>query len=423
MIFSQLRQYLVKGAPAEYVTKTVLKLMKTARERRFEAYLQLLPAQLRKDMGVSQLRREWPDAVPYRLKTRHEGRASVWQVQESAHQARLALLMHQWIVQDKEPQLEVEERLRFFTMEEGGSESEKGSQAQEPGSFLAAVQKSDEDSRDERGSERERLQKLCLQVVTVTTKLRKRTADEKKALVMILNHEIEVPTIPPFLRLSMTPGELAVFEDIFMALEYPLYAHLEPGQRFYDNLTSNVVVEQISGGPEAAAAHTREIEEFKGDLARISLDNAARTVKVTFKNKAKAVKWVGWLMPLGNRTLPLVDYEMIRERAKRTHELVMLDYYSFTIEVRTGEMSSRGMYELLTSSLGLQVQELEHSASPTTGLMERQWRVRVHSHGCPPGLRAKSHVVQGEVEAVLHHAAIHVNWPCRRCRAPEHPYS
>jgi hypothetical protein len=180
-------------------------------------------------------------------------------------------------------------------------------------------------------------------------------------------------------------------------------------------------VEQISGGPEAAAAHTREIEELKGDLARISLDNAARTVKVTFKNKAKAVKWVGWLMPLGNRTLPLVDYEMIRERAKRTHELVMLDYYSFTIEVRTGEMSSRGMYELLTSSLGLQVQELEHSASPTTGLMERQWRVRVHSHGCPPGLRAKSHVVQGEVEAVLHHAAIHVNWPCRRCRAPEHP--
>jgi hypothetical protein len=48
---------------------------------------------------------------------------------------------------------------------------------------------------------------------------------------MILSHEIAVAMAPPFLRQSMTISKLAVFEDMFMALEYPLYAHLAPGQK------------------------------------------------------------------------------------------------------------------------------------------------------------------------------------------------
>jgi hypothetical protein len=164
-----------------------------------------------------------------------------------------------------------------------------------------------------------------------------------------------------------------------------------------------------------------KIDDFKNDLSRISLDNVTRMVKVTFKGRGKAAKWAGWTMPLAKRMLELIDYDMIRERAKRTHELVLQDYYSFTAEVRKGDMSSRGMLELLMGGLGLKVQELVHSASPTTGIIERQWQVRVHSTGCPAVLREKSYVVQGDVEIVLHHGATYVNWPCRKCLAPGHP--
>jgi len=189
MVFNQLRQYLIKGAPAEYVQQTVLKLVDLATERRYAAYLELLPAQQVKDKEQSQLRQEWQDAIPYRLRERNEGWTSVWQVLESAQQSRLALVMHQWIIIDKEPQVEVEERLRFFHLERRGQATEEGRlPSREPGTFLAAVTSKEMGRVGEEGKEVERLRELCLQPVTATTKLRKRTAGEKKALVMILKH-------------------------------------------------------------------------------------------------------------------------------------------------------------------------------------------------------------------------------------------
>ncbi|GMF32939.1 unnamed protein product [Phytophthora fragariaefolia] len=202
-----------------------------------------------------------------------------------------------------------------------------------------------------------------------------------------------------------------------MALEYPLYAHLAPGQWFFDNMTKTAILAQIHGGPEAAPAHRYKIEAFKQELSRISIDMKSRVLKVTFKGKMTAAKWAGWQLPLASKLISLIDYDMIRERARRTHELVMLDYYSFEVGVRKGVMSSREMFALLADGLGLAIQEM----MPQTGVHERQWQVRVRASECPKCIEGKSYVMLGEVEVIFHHAGTHVNWPCRTCASPEHP--
>ncbi|KAE9293501.1 hypothetical protein PF008_g24783 [Phytophthora fragariae] len=53
---------------------------------------------------------------------------------------------------------------------------------------------------------------------------------------------------PSFLEQSMTAEELAIFTDVFMALEYPMYAHLVPGQRFGENMSKAALMAQIYVG-------------------------------------------------------------------------------------------------------------------------------------------------------------------------------
>jgi hypothetical protein len=97
------------------------------------------------------------------------------------------------------------------------------------------------------------------------------------------------------------------------------------------------------------------------------MDMRSRMLKVTFKGRDKARKWVGWTVPLPNRALLLVEYDTIQKRAKQTHELVMMVYYSFVVEVHNGEMPSR---ELLELGMGLDVQALDHTVLPGGGIQE-----------------------------------------------------
>jgi hypothetical protein len=370
MVFEQLRKYLRESAPEKYVQQTVLKLVKLSKERRFRAYMKLLSTQQRQDIAEGVLRANWQDPIPFRLRETHDGLSSFWGAAAEDHQGRLAHLLHQWIIQDRTPQPEIEERLRFFCIV-NGEEEESEQDMEVRGTFLEAVRPFDTTAAMEERGEKEGLRAVCMQPANPTTKVRQRTPEEAKAFVMMLNHEIEVPMVSPFLRQSMTISQLAVFEDIFMALEYPLYAHLAPGQKFYDNLPTSAILALIGAGPEAAKAHKLKIEEFKRENSRFHLDMAARTLKVTFKGREKALKSTGWPVPLANRLLPLVDYEVIRERAKRTHELIMLYYYSFVVEVHKGVMTSRQMLKILTTDTKLTVQALEHTILPAGGIQER----------------------------------------------------
>eukprot|EP00644_Phytophthora_capsici_P009838 jgi/Phyca11/51788/gw1.39.393.1 len=115
---------------------------------------------------------------------------------------------------------------------------------------------------------------------------------------MILHHQLEVPIPPRFLIQIMDARELAAFTDLFMAIEYPLYAHLLPGQRFGSNMTKQVILQHIHMGAEAAMPQKLQIQELKKDLSRT------------------AMKWVGWGMPLAMKMLKLEDYETQREEAK-----------------------------------------------------------------------------------------------------------
>lgn len=77
--------------------------------------------------------------------------------------------------------------------------------------------------------------------VKETLKLRQRTAEEDKAIILIPNHELEVLFPPRFLVQSINSRELACFTDIFMAIEYSLYVHLAPGQKFNPNLSKQAI--------------------------------------------------------------------------------------------------------------------------------------------------------------------------------------
>jgi hypothetical protein len=83
-------------------------------ERRFNTYLKMLPAHTRKEKETGVLRLEWTDAVPYRLREKHDGLTSEWKLANREHQERLSKLMYRWIIHDNEPQQEIEDRLRFM---------------------------------------------------------------------------------------------------------------------------------------------------------------------------------------------------------------------------------------------------------------------------------------------------------------------
>lgn len=91
-------------------------------------------------------------------------------------------------------------------------------------------------------------------------------------------------------------------------------------------------------------------------------------------------------MPLASRLLTRIDYRSKRERADVTNELVMLDFYTFEVEVRKGAMMSRDMYWLLSSALGLRVQAMTHPMAEATGIKEQQWSMRIHAKACPEQL-------------------------------------
>jgi hypothetical protein len=135
-VVEQLRKYFNGAAPSEYVGQTVVRLNALAMERRFKAYRKLLPAHTWKETEPSVLRNEWTAAVPFRLREKFDGLASEWNMANSNHTARLTQFMLQWIIADKEPQTEVEDRLRFFRITPTLGESKpevKGGQGGLPG--------------------------------------------------------------------------------------------------------------------------------------------------------------------------------------------------------------------------------------------------------------------------------------------------
>jgi len=423
-VFQQLRHYLVNGAVPLFVQQAVVRLNDLATNRRFKAFMRLLPKEAKTGTSVEELRAAWTDEAPPTRRLQYKGLRSVWNLESSEHQVRLAKLMYDWVIKSKEPQREIENRLQFFRFQ-SKIEVEGvplGTTAGTPGSYIAAVtQDSAQSDAGDMTMEQVRLRALCLMPATPTLRLRERTKDEVQAIVMILNHELEVPRLPPFLTQSMDAGELACFEDLFMSLEYPMYAHLAPGQRFFDNMSKSAILAQMYVGAEAAPGQKAELLAFKTGLSRISLDMETRVLKVTFKGKQSAAKWIGWQIPLAGRTHVLHDYESVRARANSTNELDPLDYYSLVVEVRKGRLTSRDIFWLLRTALELTVQAMAHVSSGDEGVMEQQWNVRLKASACPPKLRAVTYLNVDSADVVVFHNAIHVNWPCKRCYSPDHP--
>ncbi|KAI9983434.1 hypothetical protein PInf_007465 [Phytophthora infestans] len=185
----------------------------------------------------------------------------------------------------------------------------------------------------------------------------------------------------------MDAEELAVFTDLFHAMEYPLYTRLAPGQKVWKDMPREVMLRFIKAGEEAAPNQKQEVQEFTRTMSRITLAVDKRIITVTFKGKQAASKWIGWNMPFGSKLLPLTDYKGQRERAKKTHEAIAMDFYEFTMAVRSGAVSFRDMHWILTQGLGLDVQELKHPDDSTGGTNDKEWVVTVKRPSCPESIR------------------------------------
>jgi len=419
-VFTQLKTYLSSEAAPAYIAALVLRLAALAEGRRFQEFKATLPDDLLEQTSETDLKRAWKDELPKAMHECYVELESYWDLRDEAHVKRLGRLMGKWILDNKLPQQEVENRLRVLHIEgakcngDGANQGQGGS-----GSYVGAVSKgAKKRAVRQLTEEQQRLTQLCLQPATVLTRLRERTADEEAALMMILKQEIEVTGPPPFLVQSMTAGEIARFTDLFLGIEYPLYAHLARGQWYSDNLTKTGILLLITVGQEAVMLHKQEVEEFKEDMSRITLDMDTRIITVTFKGRAAAQRWTDWKMPLGGRQLQLIDYEKQREAARITHEMVRLDHYAFTVEVRRGTVTSTDLHWIISATMGLEVRSMGHPETDRGGINDKRWLLMVKGPGCPPKLRSIALLLTGEAEMLIWHHEVHTSRPCPHACLP-----
>ncbi|KAE9029847.1 hypothetical protein PR001_g11415 [Phytophthora rubi] len=421
-VFRQLKTYCLSDAKAGYILPLVEKLAYMAATRRFQEYKESLPTERTEGKSEQEVRAEWGDELPSDMRTKYAGLVSYWDLSDEVHANRLAMLMKDWVIDSRLPQHEVEARLRVMHMEHSRpAPVEEQSKEAEARSYRGVVNEGLRSPEIQLLTPyQQRLKELCLKPAKVLTQLRPRTPEEDAALLMILNQEIEVPGPPPFLVQSMTAGEIARFTDLFLGIEYSLYAHLAPGQWFGENLSKQAIIALVQGGTEAAPLHKMETTAFKETLSRITLDMETRVITVTFKGRSVAQKWVGWSIPLAGKMLPLIDYEMERGQARVNHELVNLDCYVFTAEVKRGKITSTDLHWILDTSLDLHVCSMVHPEAGKGSINDKRWTVTIAGACCPRKLRNIATLKTGEAEITIWHHMVHVSRPCSNCLSPNH---
>lgn len=98
-----------------------------------------------------------------------------------------------------------------------------------------------------------------------------------------------------------------------------------------------------------------------------------------------------------------------------------MGYYRFTVVLRKGELISKEMYWLLTKKLGLHVQAMAHPETGAAGLNDKPWNVSIKATSCPTNLRKTAFLIIEDIELLLHHQEVHVNWLCMVCYSLDHP--
>ncbi|EEY60108.1 uncharacterized protein PITG_12424 [Phytophthora infestans T30-4] len=141
--------------------------------------------------------------------------------------------------------------------------------------------------------------------------------------------------------------------------------------RFGPNVSIQAILQHMNMGAEAAYPQKMQFMEFKREISRAAINTETRVVKVTFKGKNTAMKWVGWGMPLGMRMLKLVDYETQREEAKTNNALIHMDYYRFTIAAKRGCPTSSDLNAHPTTIEQLLAQVKGRQLSSTSQIMKQ----------------------------------------------------
>jgi hypothetical protein len=270
-----------------------------------------------------------------------------------------------------------------------------------------------------------RLYELCTTPMETALDLRPITPDEAEAIDLILAGELIVPYPPLFLNRIYNGRELAAFQDLFQQLEYPLMAHLEPGQVLSATISHFGMLKLMETGSAACTELADKAREFRKSVARIVYTSKTRTISFYFRGKRAAETWSGWKVPFMGRFLPLFDYKTLTTAkdhdGRRNH--VRLGMYSATMVIRGKPLDSWAVFHLTQDLLGLHCFKVIPVKTDEGDIEQHKWRIHLVSEGCLQVLETYTHIRWKESETLLHHHEVFKFQPCPRCGSGFHPAS
>ncbi|OWZ18236.1 LOW QUALITY PROTEIN: hypothetical protein PHMEG_0007703 [Phytophthora megakarya] len=344
-VYNFLRNQSGSGTAAHLILIALAKLRSKACNRLFAAYLSTQP--IDPEEAVT-MRSKWDQTL--RVPRSHYGYNRQWNLENPDEINILIETVHEWCIQEKASQYEVEQRLMAFDLVKitcAPKESQILAAARpKETAYLKAVHRTASTHAKNKpvhrlSSEMEKWYTICTVPARPTTALRDLTSDEARALDLIINGTIEVPTLPPFL----------------------------PGQT------------------------KEQIIDFIAATSKIVYSESQRLLTLVFPSRRLAHDWVGWNMPVGNGEIELHDY--ITERNSTDdyglHPHVRLDSHELTVNVLNRELKAEELLRVLHQIMCVPVHNIKRIVDIHGGVDTRMWKVQLTTPTWPTALKQFPH--------------------------------
>jgi hypothetical protein len=355
-----------------------------------------------------------------------------WDLAEPTVRFRLAQLVHSWVHGERISKLVLEKRMRNAFIKNTPTEGPNqpvttvkpttGYGRNSYKAVLCGTQQVDPTLLDGAVTvELKHLTTLCLQECETGETTRAPTSDEIKAIDLVLQQRIELPHPPLFIRQIMDIEEQAHFAHIFQTMEYPLYAHLDPGQFLQSEISPKVLFALIQVDDAASKEQQLQVASFKDSTSRVTLDSETRILTFWFGSKTRARSWAGWRVPVATRTLLLHDYRALEDVPEEKRPVTRFTSFRFQVECKSGEMSPLSMQHLLCNELQLPVVQLSHPQLALRCEDNGVWDAVTLGPRCPPILRQTTVIKYGKVRLTILLPDIFACRPCGLCKDHAHP--
>uniref|UniRef100_K3WCN0 Uncharacterized protein n=1 Tax=Globisporangium ultimum (strain ATCC 200006 / CBS 805.95 / DAOM BR144) TaxID=431595 RepID=K3WCN0_GLOUD len=429
--FRQLQYYSRNVADAAYVLDLALRIQDLARLRAISQYL-ITNKQLIGPKSSRQRQAEkWHASIKPPADIRHL--VSEWDCDNEEDVDGHAQVLNRWLVTERVNQTELERRLATFKYSKRPTERLKSLPQREqitpaPRSYLEALNQAERATEDAAipTFTNARLYGLCTTPMETAAELRPLTSEEAEAIDLILAGKLVVLRPPPFLNRVYARREPAAFNVLFRQLEYPLTAHLEPGQVLSDTISHHGLLKLMDTGAAACSELTGKMTELRKNVARITYQVKPRTLNFHFRRKRAAELWKEWKVPFMGRFLPLFDYKESTAAVSaydNMKNLIRLGTYEVTMIVRGTSLDMAEIFHLSQDLLELDCYKVTEVVTEQGDVEHNKWQVHLRSEGSPVILEDYTHIRWKQSEILLHHHEVYRYPPCAKCGSGFHPHS